>query len=572
LEQPLILDRYRPLEELAEGGYGEVVLAFDTKMQRRVAIKRMPLGDDPDSVSPAGLAEARTAALLNHPNIATVLEWDTDSDEAFIIMEFVDGADLGELLDDREAPLGFDEAATVLEAVSSALQYAHDNGVLHLDIKPENVLVTRDGRVKVTDFGVATLSAITGHGPAIGGTLGYMPLEQLRARDVDERTDVWALAALSYEILTNANPFVSDSVEGAIFKADVIDEMPDASAFEDDLAPEIDDILAAGLATDPDERYDGVTEFADRLLQYLGDPSLGAEELAEAVDGYLGEEQHVPEPVRVGLWDRVLPYVRYVSGFLAAVIAGWLTWVGLMPLEIPIIAVGIATALAATAAVILPGPAMILGLLVFGVGLAVETSIFYAAVWYAVALVAWWFAGRAGSGLLGALAAPPLALVRLAPAAPMLTGFSITPVRAAILGGIGAMVTMAASAASGNGPPYLVVDWRWFVDPFSTRVVTGNVGNLVQHPGPITVVAVWGVAALVMSLACRHASRLFALGGLAMSVTILYAGYLLADVIAAAFNASATWAGQTLLVSLMTSSILMVLVIAAGPPVRAEEE
>ncbi len=205
-------------------------------------------------------------------------------------MEYVDGADLGELLDDREAPLGFDEAAAVVEAVSAALEYAHDNGVLHLDIKPENVLVTRDGLVKVTDFGVATLSAITGHGPGVGGTLGYMPVEQLRGNDVDERTDVWALASLSYEILTNANPFVADSIEGAIFKADVIDDIPDASAFEDDLAPEIDDILAAGLATDPDERYGSVAEFSDRLLQYLGDPALGTADLADAVEEYAGEE------------------------------------------------------------------------------------------------------------------------------------------------------------------------------------------------------------------------------------------------------------------------------------------
>jgi hypothetical protein len=484
----------------------------------------------------------------------------------------VDGADLGELMDDREAPLGFDEAATVIEAVSSALVYAHDNGVLHLDIKPENVLVTRDGLVKVTDFGVATLSAMTGHGPTVGGTLGYMPVEQLRAEDVDERTDVWALAALSYEILTNANPFVADSIEGAIFKADVIDDIPDASAFEDDLAPEIDDILAAGLATSPDERYDSVATFSSRLMQHLGDPALGTEDLAEAVQEYAGEEERDEPVVRIGLWDRVLPYMRYVTGFVAAIIAGWLTWVGLIPLEIPILAVGVATALAAVAAVILPGPAMILGLMVFGVGLAVETSIAYAAVWYVVALVAWWFAGREGSGLLGALVGPPLSLARLAPAAPLLTGFSIPPLRAAVVGAIGAIVTMMASAASGGKPPYLIVDWRWFVDPFATRIVTGNVGSLVQHPGPVAVIVAWGAAALLMSYACQRASRLFALGGLVVAVAVLYAGYLLADLIATAFNASATWTGQTLLVSLMASSILMVLVIAAGPPVRAEEE
>jgi len=572
LEQPLILDRYRPLEELASGGYGEVLLAFDTKMQRRVAIKRLTIGDHHEAITPTGLAEARTAALLNHPSIVTVHEWDTDDDEAFIIMEFIDGADLGELMDAREAPLSFDETAAVIEAIATALEFAHENGVLHLDIKPENVLIARDGHAKVVDFGVATLSAITGHGPAVGGTLGYMPVEQLRGNEVDERTDVWALASLSYEMLTNANPFVSESLEGAIFKADLIDDIPDASAFEDDLAPEIDDILAASLATHPDERYASVAEFAGRLLPYLGDPARGVEELAEAVAEYAGEEAEEPERLSVGLWDRTLPYMHYLSGLVAAVIAGWLTWAGLTPLGTGPLAVGIAAALAAIAAAILPGPGMIVGLLAFGVGLAVEPSVPYALLWYLVALIAWWLAGRRGSGLLGGLIAPPLSLARLATAAPLLTGFSIPPARAIVVGAVGAIVTMLASAASGGRPPYLLVDWRWFTDPFATRIVEGNISSLVQHPGPIAVIVGWAVAALVMSLACRRSSRLFALSGLALGIAILYVSYLLADLIGQAFNASATWTGQTLLVSLMTSSILMVLVIAAGPPVRAEEE
>jgi serine/threonine protein kinase len=145
--QGLILGRYRPLAELGEGGHGAVDLAFDTKMARRVAIKRIPLSHAGVRRlgTTTGLAEARTSALLNHPNVVTVFEWDTDADEAFLIMEHVDGAPLSDLLD-AYAPLEPDEAAAVLDPVCAALSFAHDNGVLHLDLKPENVLVTRDGR------------------------------------------------------------------------------------------------------------------------------------------------------------------------------------------------------------------------------------------------------------------------------------------------------------------------------------------------------------------------------------------------------------------------------------------
>ncbi len=218
MEGQLILDRYRPLAELGEGGFGTVTLAWDTRMQRRVAIKRLPfpLDNRGRPHQPPGLAEARTAAMLAHPNIVTVFDFDTDSDEAFLVMEYVDGASLADLLDRAGGPLTLDEASAVVDAVERALSFAHDNGVLHLDIKPDNVLVMRDGRVKVADFGIAELSSLSGHTSAYGGTLGYMPLEQLEGERVSERTDEWAVAALVFEAITGDNPFAEDTLEAAI--------------------------------------------------------------------------------------------------------------------------------------------------------------------------------------------------------------------------------------------------------------------------------------------------------------------------------------------------------------------
>ncbi|MDP2400936.1 MAG: serine/threonine-protein kinase, partial [Actinomycetota bacterium] len=331
MDAPLILDRYRPLADLASGGFGDVVLAYDTRMQRRVAIKRLPFPRDRAGrvVAPTGLAEARTAAMLNHPAIVTVHEWDTDSDEAFLIMEYVEGASLADLLDD--GPLDTDQVAAVLVAVSSALTYAHDNGVLHLDIKPENVLVTRDGIVKVTDFGVASLSTSSGHQSTLGGTLGYMPLEQLRDEDVDERTDVWALATLIFELLTEANPMGADTIEGAIFKASVIDA-PLITEFDPDLPEDLDGIFLAALSTDRSERHSDILSLAEELMPYLGDPGEGRIALAEAVVELIGDDEDVAPASGLGAWDRLAHLQPAIGRILGACAGGWLGYVGLASL------------------------------------------------------------------------------------------------------------------------------------------------------------------------------------------------------------------------------------------------
>ncbi|MDH4139081.1 MAG: serine/threonine protein kinase [Coriobacteriia bacterium] len=573
MDQQLILDRYRPLQQLARGGFAEVVLAYDTRMQRRVAIKRLPFPRDGSGrvTAPVGLVEARTAALLNHPNIVSVHEWDTDADEAFIIMEYVDGTSLAEILD-REGPPGLDAAAAVVEAVASALQFAHENGVLHLDIKPENVLVTHAGHVKVTDFGISALSTAIGHGPNVGGTPGFMPLEQLQGEDVDERTDVWAFAALCFELLVDANPFATDSIEGAIFKAGVIDP-PAPSEFDRTLPAAIDDILLAALATHPGDRYGTVAGFAARLLDHLGRPDQGRVELAEVVASLQDEQIDVARDwERIGLWDRTRPWSGFAVRALAAATSGWLAWVGLAELTLSGPAHTAGALLVAFVATAVPALGTALGLGAFAVGLISATGWAVGTAFLLAITPAWWYAGRRENALLGGLAAPPLGIARLAPAAPLLTGFGATPLKSAVAGATGAALTMLASAASGGRAPYLTVTLEWFADPLSTRIMSGNVRELVSTPAPLAVLAAWAGAALAMSLACRRAARTAAIGGWVLGVAMLYAGYALADVVARSVNASVTWTGDALLPHLAASSILVVLVIAAGAPARAEEE
>ena len=159
-----------------------------------------------------GLDEARTAAMLSDPSIVAVYDFEIQDSTAYLIMEYVEGMTLTELLRDHDDRLTLDVVAAVFEAVAHALEVAHENGVLHLDIKPDNILINASGQVKVTDFGLATLADAQGFGVAGGGTIGYMPLEQMRQENLDARCDEWALASVTYEMLAGENPFLAPNL------------------------------------------------------------------------------------------------------------------------------------------------------------------------------------------------------------------------------------------------------------------------------------------------------------------------------------------------------------------------
>ena len=574
MEQPLILNRYRALEVLGEGGHGVVVLAYDTRIQRRVAIKRFPLttAGVRGAGVPAGLAEARTAALLNHPNIVTVHEWDTDADEAFIIMEYVDGATVADLMSVADGPFTLDEAAAVVEAVAEALEYAHDNGVLHLDLKPENVFVMRDGRVKVGDFGIAALSSATGGSRGSGGTPGYMPPEQARGDELDERTDVWAFALLAYEMLTAANPFFAGTWEGAVFKAQVVDA-PAPSEFEADLPSALDDILLAALSPEPAERYAGVRSLSNRLLGSLGDPREGRRSLAELV-ALACEEAPCDAygTVSAGLWDRLARWSPHVTGALSGVVAAWLAWAGLAPFAPGATATLAAAGLLAAAAAVAPGLGLGVATLLFAAGLAWQGAPLAAAALIALAVPCWWLFGRRGGAWLAAYAGAGLGVAGVAPAAPLLAGFVLPPLPAAALSALSALIAMGASAASNRQGVLAAPTVDFVTGPWEQAGGALAFEQLATSWAPVAVMGGWAAAAALVSLCCRPASRRVALVGVALGVSALTGGYALAAVAADAVNASVTWMNGALLQSVAASSILMVLVVVAGPPIRAEEE
>lgn len=295
MSDKLILGRYRPIGQLGSGGFATVSLAWDTRLQRRVAIKCLQLDsgvaalmEGADDVSAyeddriPGLAEARTAAMFQDQNIAGVIDFKVQDGFAYFIMEYVDGVTLGRLLDEYPDYITLDVVAAVFAAVSHALDVAHSNQVLHLDIKPENIIINHQGEVKVTDFGLAELSSASGYSKASGGTIGYMPLEQMRLEPLDARCDEWALASVVYEMLTGHNPFMADDLDkaqAAIEQAEIL--LP--SICRPELDEEADDVIFYALDPDKAERYDSVQDFAEELQPFLGNIRRGTRQLAHLV-------------------------------------------------------------------------------------------------------------------------------------------------------------------------------------------------------------------------------------------------------------------------------------------------
>jgi hypothetical protein len=279
-EEQLILNRYRPIALAGEGGFAQVQLAWDTRIQRRVAIKCIPLcPQDLEYGNVPGLDEARTAALLSDASIVGVLDFEVQGQNAYLIMEYVEGLTLTQLLRDCGDRLSLDAVAAIFASIARALEIAHDNQVLHLDIKPDNVLINRQGQVKVADFGLARLSDVTGFGAASGGTIGYMPPEQMRQENLDGRCDEWALASVTYEMLVGENPFLAPDLkqaEAAIRNAELV--LP--SLCREALEAGADDVLFYALDPDREQRYGHISDFAEELARFLGNPEKGQRELA----------------------------------------------------------------------------------------------------------------------------------------------------------------------------------------------------------------------------------------------------------------------------------------------------
>ena len=293
-EQALILDRYQPIETAGVGGYAKVVHAYDTRLKREVAIKIVDLdkrntGDlkQPANVSDPvpGLAEARAAGKLANANIVTIYDCEVLENKAYVIEEYVEGITLTTLLNQFEETVNLDVIAHIFKSVATAVMAAHNENILHLDIKPDNILIGRGGEVKVADFGLATLMDLNGEGSATAGTLGYMPLEQMRHEALDVRTDEWALAIVTYEMLTGTNPFAGATSVSEAEQLMMNSELVVPSANYAELTDAADDAVFKALNVNMDARFASVRQFMSELRRHLGNAAEGKKELAVLVNG-----------------------------------------------------------------------------------------------------------------------------------------------------------------------------------------------------------------------------------------------------------------------------------------------
>jgi serine/threonine-protein kinase len=250
----LLDGRYQVRSRIARGGMATVYLATDLRLERKVALKVMHghLSDDV-KFRDRFIQEARSAARLAHPNVVNVFDQGQDSDMAYLVMEYLPGITLRDLLQEHNR-LTTDQTLDILEAVLAGLSAAHKAGIVHRDLKPENVLLADDGRIKIGDFGLArAASANTATGAALLGTIAYLSPELVTRGIADTRSDIYAVGIMTYEMLTGSQPFVGDQPMQIAYQH-ANDTVPAPSTENPRVPVELDELVLWATAREPDER------------------------------------------------------------------------------------------------------------------------------------------------------------------------------------------------------------------------------------------------------------------------------------------------------------------------------
>jgi serine/threonine protein kinase len=268
------IDRYRVLEQLGQGGMAVVYKAYDTRLERDVALKVIRT----EYIRPIQLdklmqrfeREAKAQAKFAHNNIVHVYDYGAYKGAPYIVMEYLSG---GTLKSQTGQPMPYQQAARLLAPIADALAYAHDRNVLHRDVKPSNILITEVGKPVLTDFGIAKIlevegTAITDTGMGIG-TPEYMAPEQWRGQPFPQ-TDIYALGVVFYELVTGRKPYTADTPT-AIAVMQVMEPLPRPSRLVHDLPAKVEKVLYKALAVRPEDRYGNMTEFAQVLKEFSED-------------------------------------------------------------------------------------------------------------------------------------------------------------------------------------------------------------------------------------------------------------------------------------------------------------
>ena len=287
---PSRISSYQIIREIGRGGMGVVYLARDERLDRDVAIKALPpeLASDPARLERFE-REARALAQLNHPNVAGIYGVEEQDGQKYLILEYVEGETLGHRLDRGAIPV--DEAIEIAEEIAAGVEAAHEAGVIHRDLKPDNIKLTAEGKVKVLDFGLArratstsavdamTSPTVVGASPtipgAILGTAAYMSPEQARGRHVDKRTDIWSFGVILYEMLTGASPFCGETATDSI--GAVLHKQIDLERLPAQTPQAVRRALTRCLVRDKAGRYRDIADVAIELRQRVEAPEPGSD-------------------------------------------------------------------------------------------------------------------------------------------------------------------------------------------------------------------------------------------------------------------------------------------------------
>jgi eukaryotic-like serine/threonine-protein kinase len=291
------ISHYRILEKLGEGGMGVVYKAQDTKLDRLVALKFLPQHLTSDSIEKERfIHEAKSASSLNHPNITTIYEIDEFEGQMFIVMEYCEGKTLKEVIE-KETP-SIKKVLGIAIQVCEGLAMAHKRDIVHRDIKSDNIMVTKEGQVKIMDFGLAKLKGATKltQTRSTLGTAAYMSPEQASGEEVDSRSDIFSFGVVLYELLTGKLPFAGEHQAAIVYS--IINEEPQPIArFNNQVSTKLEDIVNKALAKDKEERYQHIDDL-------LADLRREKKSLDYVKTGQIPKEAIVPKPKK-----KLLPFL-----------------------------------------------------------------------------------------------------------------------------------------------------------------------------------------------------------------------------------------------------------------------
>jgi tetratricopeptide (TPR) repeat protein/tRNA A-37 threonylcarbamoyl transferase component Bud32/TolB-like protein len=316
---------YKIVEQIGQGGMGVVYRAEDTKLKRKVALKfLLPHILSSDEEKTRFVHEAQAAASLHHPNICTIYEINEAEGQTFISMAYLEGESLNELI--SRGPLRPTVALRIALQVARGLAAAHENGIIHRDIKSSNIMVSDDGRATIMDFGIAKSihqTHATKHGTKLG-TIGYMSPEQTRGDRVDHRTDIWSLGVLLYELIAGERPFRGDYDEAVIYS--IMNEDPEPLVrIAPDEPPEIWLAVQRAIAKKPDDRYQSAAEMIEDLEALYEDVKTGSssQRRAPRTSGIYRDGEKVSKRLfSARVFATLLVYL--IFAWVAFAFSGWL--------------------------------------------------------------------------------------------------------------------------------------------------------------------------------------------------------------------------------------------------------